>query len=202
MVRGLAKAITRELEDLSMGGTRLEVRLTPLESPNARGGETAEILFSPNAGEPLRSMRKTASGGELSRVLLAIKHVLAHRAAVGAYVFDEVDTGIGGAVAEVLGAKLQQVARSSQVLAVTHLPQVAAYADHHFQVLKTDVDGRSVTQVAALDESARTEEIARMLGGVRITARTRGLAEELRDRGREGPKAPKKGRSKKRAPAR
>ena len=185
-----------------MGGTRLEVRLRPLDAPNARGAETAEILFSPNPGEPLRSMRKTASGGELSRVLLAIKHVLAHRASVGAYVFDEVDTGIGGAVAEVLGAKLQQVAASSQVLAVTHLPQVAAYADHHFQVLKTDEEGRTVTRVAALDEAARTEELARMLGGVRITARTRGLAEELRSRGREGPGAPRKGRAKKRAPAR
>jgi DNA repair protein RecN (Recombination protein N) len=182
-IRGLAKAIQRELADLSMGGTRVEVQLSPLVEPGPRGAEGAELLISPNPGEPLRPMRKSASGGELSRILLAIKQVLADTTPVGTYVFDEIDTGIGGKVAEVLGAKLKAVARGTQVLAVTHLPQVAAYADLHFQVVKGEEGGRTVTRVHPLAEPERIEELARMLGGVRITERTRGLAQELRGRG-------------------
>jgi DNA repair protein RecN (Recombination protein N) len=136
-------------------------------------------MISPNAGEPLRPLRKIASGGELSRVLLAVKHVLAGRADIGAYVFDEIDTGIGGAVADVLGRKLKDVAKSHQVVCITHLPQVAAHADVHFRVSKREVEGRTSTAVATLEMDARVEEIARMLGGVEITDRTRSLAREM-----------------------
>ncbi|MCA9550779.1 MAG: DNA repair protein RecN [Myxococcales bacterium] len=190
VVAGLALAIQRELADLSMGGTRVEVQLAPTPEPGPRGAEGAELLISPNPGEPLRPLRKSASGGELSRVLLAIKQVLADTTPVGTYVFDEIDTGIGGKVAEVLGAKLQAVARATQVVAVTHLPQVAAYADRHFQVVKLEEGGRTVTRVQTLVEGDRVEELARMLGGVQITERTRGLAEELRTRGRGHPPDP------------
>lgn len=183
VVRALEKAISSELAELSMKSTQVAVELVPLSEPNAKGAESAEIRISPNVGEPLRPLKKTASGGELSRVLLAIKHVLAHRTQVSTYVFDEVDAGIGGAVAEVLGAKLKGVAKSSQILCVTHLPQVASFAEEHLSVQKREREGRTVTEVEALDERARVEELARMLGGVEITDKTRSLAAEMRTRG-------------------
>jgi DNA repair protein RecN (Recombination protein N) len=182
-VRALEKAIQSELAELSMKNTRVAAELLPLEEPGAKGAESARLMISPNVGEPLRPLEKTASGGELSRVLLAIKHVLAHRASVSTYVFDEIDSGIGGAVAEVLGAKLKAVAESAQILCVTHLPQVAAYADVHLVVKKQEKEGRTMTDVRTLHEEARVEELARMLGGVQITDKTRSLAAELRDRG-------------------
>jgi DNA repair protein RecN (Recombination protein N) len=186
VVRALEKAIQAELAELSMKNTRVAVELRPLDEPGARGAESARLMISPNVGEPLRPLEKTASGGELSRVLLAIKHVLAHRAAVSTYVFDEIDTGIGGAVAEVLGTKLKAVAETAQIVCVTHLAPIAAYADVHLVVRKKEREGRTVTEVSTLDERARVEEIARMLGGVQITDKTRSLAAELRDRGVDG----------------
>lgn len=189
--KALAGAIRRELEALSMAGTRIEVTLRRLPEPGPKGAEAAELELSANPGEPLRPLRKCASGGELSRVLLAIKNVLAQRGAVVSHVFDEVDTGIGGAVAEVVGAKLKAVADGAQVIAVTHLPQVAAYADHHVRVKKVVEGGRTLTRIERLDEGARVEELARMVGGVEITDRTRGLAEELRTRGRGRPAPPR-----------
>ncbi|MBK6685132.1 MAG: DNA repair protein RecN [Deltaproteobacteria bacterium] len=178
VVRRLELAIREELKALSMDKTRLEVGLVPLAAPGPRGAESAELLISPNPGEPLRPLKKIASGGELSRILLAVKHVLAHRGTVGSYVFDEIDTGIGGAVADTLGKKLREVARSTQVICVTHLPQVAAYGEAHFKVEKREEAGRTVTRVVPLAEEERIEELARMLGGTTITERTRSLAEE------------------------
>jgi DNA repair protein RecN (Recombination protein N) len=186
VVRALEKAISSELADLSMERTRVAVELVPLVEPNGTGAESAEIRISPNVGEPLRPLKKTASGGELSRVLLAIKHVLAHKSEVSTYVFDEVDAGIGGAVAEVVGAKLKGVAETSQILCVTHLPQVASFAERHLQVQKRERAGRTLTEVVALDERDRVEELARMLGGVEITDKTRSLAAEMRHRGSKG----------------
>lgn len=183
--RKLAAAVQQELLALSLGGTRLQVQLTPLAEPGARGGEGVDLLFSANPGEPLKPLKKSASGGELSRVLLAIKNVVASgTGTVACHVFDEVDTGLGGAVAEVLGTKLKSVASHAQVIAVTHLPQVAAYADHHCVVSKRESDGRTLTEVHVLDEAERVDELARMVGGLKITEQTLGLAQELRDRGR------------------
>lgn len=179
VVRSLEKAVASELAALAMEKTTLKIALVTLPEIGARGAESAEILISPNSGEPMRPLRKIASGGELSRVLLAVKHVLADRAAVGAYVFDEIDTGIGGAVADVLGRKLKDVARAHQVVCITHLPQVAAHGDVHFRVAKSEADGRTATSVEVLDRDERVEEIARMLGGVEITDRTRSLAREM-----------------------
>ncbi|MEQ9496929.1 MAG: DNA repair protein RecN [Deltaproteobacteria bacterium] len=182
-IKSLEKAIEKELAALSMANTRFVVRLTPLEIPGARGAESAEMLIAPNVGEPMKPLRKTASGGELSRVLLAIKHVLSERGGVGVYVFDEIDTGLGGAVAEVLGEKLSDVSKATQVLAVTHLAPVAAYADRHFRVAKSQDGARTTTRVDPLADGARVEELARMLGGARLTKATRKAAEELRERG-------------------
>jgi DNA repair protein RecN (Recombination protein N) len=179
VVRALEKALEVELAQLSMERTKIAVELRALPEVGSRGAEHAEIMISPNPGEPMRALKKIASGGELSRVLLAIKHVLANKSDVGTFVFDEIDTGIGGAVADVLGQKLKDVARDHQVICVTHLPQVAAHADAHFRVVKMEVDGRTTTAVGALADGDRVEELARMLGGQKITERTRSLAEEM-----------------------
>ncbi|MCK6549268.1 DNA repair protein RecN [Myxococcota bacterium] len=185
VVRSLEIAVQSELAQLCMEKTTFRVELVPLPEIGPRGAESAEIMISPNTGEPARPLRKIASGGELSRVLLAIKHVLANRNFVGTYVFDEIDTGIGGAVADVLGKKLRDVARSHQVICITHSPQVAAHGDVHLRVRKSEEGGRTTTKVEVLDERERVEELARMLGGVAITEKTRGLAREMLGRSAE-----------------
>jgi DNA repair protein RecN (Recombination protein N) len=134
-----------------------------------RGVDQAEFLFSGNAGEEARPLARVASGGELSRTMLALKVVLAATDAVPVLIFDEVDVGIGGKTADTVGRKLRQVARTRQVLCVTHLPQIAAYADQHFRVEKREEDGRTATTVAALVKNDRVREVARMLGGESVT---------------------------------
>jgi DNA repair protein RecN (Recombination protein N) len=134
-----------------------------------KGVDQAEFLFSGNAGEEVRPLARIASGGELSRTMLALKVVLAATDAVPVLVFDEVDVGIGGKTADTVGKKLRQVARARQVLCVTHLPQIAAYADQHFRVEKREEDGRTATTVAALVKNDRVREVARMLGGESVT---------------------------------
>ena len=180
--RALADAIQRELVELSMKKSRVELRLSPVHPIGPRGAESGELLISPNPGEPMRALRRVASGGEMSRLLLALKNVLADRSQASTYVFDEIDTGIGGAVAEVIGAKLRAVATGTQVIAVTHLPQVAAFADTHFQVEKATVGRRTVTAVTRLAPKEQVAELARMLGGLEITRATRSLAKEMRSR--------------------
>jgi DNA repair protein RecN (Recombination protein N) len=161
-----------------MARCRLEVVLLPPESGvEARGrvlgpsgAERAEILIAPNPGEPPRPLARTASGGELSRVLLAVKRTLARSDPVASYVFDEVDAGIGGAVAEAMGRVLADVARGRQVICVTHLPQVAAFAERHHRVEKRVAGGRTATAVTLLDgDDARRREIARMMAGATVT---------------------------------
>ena len=135
------------------------------------GAETAEILIAPNPGEPARPLARVASGGELSRVLLAVKRALSRADPVRSYVFDEVDAGIGGAVAEAVGRALADVARDRQVICVTHLPQVAAFADRHARVEKRVAAGRTTTAVVPLEaEGERRAEVARMLAGHTVTA--------------------------------
>jgi DNA repair protein RecN (Recombination protein N) len=134
-----------------------------------RGVDQAEFLFSGNAGEEARPLARIASGGELSRTMLALKVVLAATDAVPVLIFDEVDVGIGGKTADTVGKKLRQVARTRQVLCVTHLAQIAAYADQHLRVEKREEDGRPATSVAALVRNDRVREVARMLGGESVT---------------------------------
>jgi DNA repair protein RecN (Recombination protein N) len=144
------------------------------------GVDRVEFLIAPNKGEEPRPLRRIASGGELSRSLLALKRVLADSGPAGLYVFDEVDAGVGGAVAEVIGHAIADIARHRQVLCVTHLPQIAALADAHFVVEKSETLGRTLATLHRLDEGkGRVDEIARMIGGVTIGQATRRAAEEL-----------------------
>ncbi len=175
----LARAVEHELAALHMEGARIEVAFAELSELGPRGGDRVEFLFTANPGEPLAPLAKVASGGELSRVLLAIKGVLAGGDRVATYVFDEVDAGVGGAVAEAIGQRLARASKAHQVLCITHLPQIAAFANAHFKVEKAQVDGRTLTQVKRLSPAERVEEIARMLGGKRISKSAREHAAEL-----------------------
>ncbi len=136
-------------------------------------------MFTANAGEPLAPLSRVASGGELSRVLLAIKNALALEDRVATYVFDEVDAGVGGAVAVAIGRRLRAAAAGHQVLCVTHLPQIAAFADAHWRVDKRTLKGRTITRVSRLTDEERVEELARMLGGEAIGASAREHARQL-----------------------
>jgi DNA repair protein RecN (Recombination protein N) len=193
----LGEAIGRELASLSMGGARVVVdvaHVTPgsadLAVDGARlspsGIDRVEFLIAANRGEDPRPLRKIASGGELSRALLAIKRVLTDVANDTFYVFDEVDAGVGGAVAEVIGRKIKEVAARNQVLCITHLPQIAVYGDTHFVVSKRESGERTTSTVRQLDARERLEEVARMLGGIQVTDRTREAAAEMLQRGAEG----------------
>ncbi|HEY2346316.1 MAG TPA: DNA repair protein RecN [Xanthomonadaceae bacterium] len=179
--RRLGDQATALMAELGMSGGRLLVELTPsgADEPSPSGTEQVEFLVSANPGQPPRPLRKVASGGELSRIALAIEVAALGMDAVPTMVFDEVDTGIGGAVAEVVGRKLRAVGTRRQVLCVTHLPQVAAQAHHQVRVSK-DSDGTTTrSAVVPLDAAARIGEIARMLGGIDITAQTRAHAEQM-----------------------
>ena len=184
----LGARITAGLRELALRGAELTIALEPLaptadESAaglSASGAERVVFLFAPNRGEPPRPLALIASGGELSRVMLALKAATAGASDVPTLIFDEVDAGIGGAVAEVVGRKLRQLARGRQVLCITHLPQIAACADHHYVVRKRPSRGRTRSSAARLSDSERVEELARMLGGVTITAQARRHAAELR----------------------
>ncbi|HPZ83830.1 MAG TPA: DNA repair protein RecN, partial [Thermogutta sp.] len=145
----------------------------------ASGLETVEFLVTANASQPLRSMAKVASGGELSRIGLAIQVITSRNAATPTLIFDEVDVGIGGRVAEIVGRLLRKLGVDRQVLCVTHLPQVAAQADWQWTISKETRGGETFSRVRQLDASGRVEEIARMLGGVNITDTTRQHAAEM-----------------------
>ncbi len=187
----LQEQIEAELGELNMKHTRFVVSFEPADLPkkgaldaaelslSASGFDRVEFLIAPNAGEEPRPLAKIASGGELSRIMLAFKTVLVDRDAVETYVFDEVDTGIGGQTADVVGAKISRTAEAHQVLCITHLPQIASRSDHHYLVEKLLVDGRTRSRIRPLDAEERVEELARMLGGTRVTAKTRDAARDL-----------------------
>jgi DNA repair protein RecN (Recombination protein N) len=170
--------------ELGMSGGRLVVELeaTSESDPDPQGRERCELLVSANPGQPPRALRKVASGGELARISLAIEVATLGKDTIGTMVFDEVDTGIGGAVAEVVGQKLRALGGQRQVLCVTHLPQVAAQGHAHLRVSK-DSDGESTrTRIEKLDANGRRDELARMLGGVEITRETRAHAKQMLER--------------------
>ena len=175
----LAREITAALQTLAMPGGVFAVALLPLEEGNANGLETIEFQVAANPGVPLRNLAKVASGGELSRISLAIQVATSQVASVPTLIFDEVDSGIGGRVAEIVGHLLKKLGKSYQVLCVTHLPQVAATADHQWQVSKAVENGVTLSRITALNGEQRVEEIARMLGGVQITETTRKHAAEM-----------------------
>lgn len=182
----MKKALEDEIHQLAMKNARINVELTPLSEPRSNGYEKLELLFSSNPGVEPRPLAKVASGGELSRLMLAFKQVLPE-SDVATLIFDEVDTGIGGATSDTVGQKLKKVAQCQQVLCITHLPQVAAFADNHLKVDKQIDHGQTKTVVTELDRQNRIEEIARMLGGATITETTlKHAAEMLSAAGNQG----------------
>jgi DNA repair protein RecN (Recombination protein N) len=177
--RALSDQVTNAMQELSMGGGRFEVALNPGE-PGAHGLEVVEFLVAGHAGVAPRPLAKVASGGELARISLAISVITSNATTTPTLIFDEVDSGIGGGVAEVVGRLLKRLGQQRQVLCVTHLPQVASQANQHFQVSKgTTGEGRTVSRIDILNNRARVEEVARMLGGIEITETTRKHAREL-----------------------
>jgi len=175
--RSLEEAVRAELEELGMPGAAFEVRLVAADEPGPGGAERVELWFSPTPGQPVRSLAKAASGGELSRVLLACRSVLADLDEVGIVVFDEVDAGIGGQAGLAVGRRLARLALGRQVLVVTHLPQIACFADRHVRVTK---DGGAAS-VDLLDGTGRAEELSRMLAGLAGSESAVSHAEELLD---------------------
>lgn len=178
VAKSLASAVTTAMQDLSMAGGRFDVALQVCE-PSAYGCETVEFMVAAHPGTALRPLAKVASGGELARIALAISVIASTATTTPTLIFDEVDSGIGGGVAEVVGRLLRRLGQLRQVLCVTHLPQVASQGNQHFQVSKRSVEGKTLSQIEALDNRNRIEEIARMLGGLEITATTRKHAREL-----------------------
>ena len=176
-----AGEIQKQMAELNFLDARLEIRLTDARHYSASGKDEAEFYFSANPGEPLKPMGNVASGGELSRVMLAVKTVLADEEDTPTLIFDEIDTGISGITAGKVGEKLRLIGRSRQVICITHLPQIAAAADSHFLISK-ETDGRTVkTDIALLDEEASVQELARMLGGANVTGRILESAGEMKE---------------------
>jgi len=184
-----------ELKTLGMRNAVFEVRLTVAGGDSGFAGDglklgpdgidECEFNIAPNLGQPPMGLAKIASGGELSRVMLALKRLEAQRRGVATMIFDEVDAGIGGAIAEVVGRKLKELSRFHQILCITHLPQIASFADRHFRVEKEERRGATVSKVTELDKPQRVEELARMLGGAAVSDRFRRAARELLERGHQ-----------------
>ena len=189
MARDLAAKLEKELSTLGMKKVRFRIEVHPEEGNETGGGprprlnekgmDRVEFLLSPNPGEDLKPLAKIASGGELSRIMLAMKRIFAEESSVGTLIFDEVDAGIGGGIAEIVGRKLKEISRQHQVFCITHLPQIACFADSHYRVSKKESGGRTYVEVKELTDEERPEEIARMLGGVRITDKTLEHAREM-----------------------
>jgi DNA repair protein RecN (Recombination protein N) len=175
----LSNKVSQAMQTLAMAGGRFEVKLESLADGSAHGLEQVEFLVAAHGGASARPLAKVASGGELSRISLAIQTVTSEVAAVPVLIFDEVDAGIGGRVAEIVGRMLKQLGKRHQVMCITHLPQVAAAADHQWQVAKRQAKGVMMSSVSVLERGQRVEEIARMLGGVKITDTTRKHAAEM-----------------------
>ncbi|MDR5861132.1 DNA repair protein RecN [Halomonas eurihalina] len=175
------KAVQEQLAFLAMGKASFDVELTPRDTPSPEGLERARFTISANPGQPARPLTKVASGGELSRISLAIQVVAAQHSTTPSLVFDEVDVGISGATAEVVGQLLRRLGKSGQVMTVTHLPQVAAQAHQHLHIAKQAEDETTLTHMALLDEAGRVGELARMLGGMKLTDQTLAHAREMLD---------------------
>ncbi|MDT8878949.1 DNA repair protein RecN [Halomonas saccharevitans] len=179
--RRFGRAVQEQLAFLAMGKATFEVEFAPRETPALEGLEGARMLISANPGQPARPLAKVASGGELSRISLAIQVVAAQHSTIASLVFDEVDVGVSGATAEIVGQLLRRLGENGQVMTVTHLPQVAAQAHHHLHIEKQAEKASTLTRMALLDEAGRVGELARMLGGVNLSDRTLAHAREMLD---------------------
>lgn len=175
----LEAKIVEQLEDLDMAKVRLSISVSPQTKLNPRGADEVRFLISTNPGEPVKPLSKIASGGELSRIMLAIKNVLTQSEDVGTLIFDEIDTGVSGRAAQKIAVKLGEISRSKQTLCVTHLPQLAAMGDHHLLIQKSVSDEHTFTDVRPLEGEARASELARMISGDAITELSMRNAEEL-----------------------
>ena len=187
--RQMEAAMGAELQSLAFNHSGIEVRFQEgapgVEQLRSSGGDQVEFFFAPNPGEPARPLAKVASGGELSRLMLALKCLLARKDMVETVIFDEVDAGVGGEAAEAVARKIRELAEHHQVICITHLPQIAARGTTHFRVEKVVSDGRTSTSVFALDTKERVEELARMLAGESATEKTQAWAEALLEKGRK-----------------
>lgn len=183
VAKNLQKAVQKELADLYMEKTVFEVHFEPVADGQflASGLDAVEFYIQPNPGEAMQPLAKIASGGELSRLMLALKTIFSESQGVTSIIFDEVDTGVSGRVAQAIAEKISGIARNSQVLCITHLPQVAAMSDHHYFIAKTITGKRTETHIQKLNDAARVEELARMLAGTTITELTLDHAKELLD---------------------
>lgn len=177
-IPAIEAGVEEELKLLSMTNARFVVAITDKDQIDEEGRDEMDLLLSTNPGEPLRPLRRVASGGELSRIMLALKKVLGG-AEGRTLIFDEIDAGIGGRVAAVVGQRLKNLSRRNQVICITHLPQIAAFGDHHFLVEKRQEEGRTRTFIRRLGQTERTGEIARMIGGMAITDKSLERAEEM-----------------------
>jgi DNA repair protein RecN (Recombination protein N) len=175
----LSARVSQAMQALAMRGGRFEVALEPVSGGGAHGLESVAFNVSPHRGAPLRPLAKIVSGGELSRLSLAVQTATSTVAQVPTLIFDEVDAGIGGGVAQIVGSMLRSLGQRHQVMCITHLPQVAACADHQWRVTRKETDRAARSQVKVLSPGERVEEIARMLGGVKITDTTRRHAAEM-----------------------
>jgi DNA repair protein RecN (Recombination protein N) len=192
-----SRALERSLAELAMPRTRCDVRFEDEgneQTWTARGYDAAEFFISPNAGEDLRPLARIASGGELSRIMLALKTLASTDAPGKTLIFDEVDAGIGGAAADVVGNRLQALADRVQVLCITHLPQIAAHAGTHYRIAKSVKKGRTTTSVARISAADREEELARMIGGASISPAVMASAREMLAArgGGDSPRRPRK----------
>ena len=176
----LAKQIQGEMQEMGFLDTKFEFHFQEKKEPTEKGLDEVEAYVSLNPGEPLRPLREVGSGGELSRIMLSIKTVLADTDGVSTLIFDEIDTGISGRTAEKVGEKLQKIAKNHQVILITHLPQIAAKADHHFLIEKTVEDGATHTRIHPLEEKESIEELARLLGGDELSEASLENARELK----------------------
>jgi len=168
----LNKAISDSMQTLGMAGGKFQIQLSAKDTPSANGVEQVEFQVSTNSGQPFKALAKTASGGELARISLAIQMITAQQGRIPTLIFDEVDSGVGGGIAEIVGKHLRALGESRQVFCITHLPQVASQAHHHMQVYKSTTDKETCTEIVALNMQQRVDEISRMLGGLEITQQT------------------------------
>lgn len=177
--KNIEKSITKELSELNMKDVKFEVQFKKYDYYTQDGIDNVEFLISTNIGEPLKPLSKIVSGGEMSRIMLAFKNILADVDNISCLIFDEIDTGISGRTAQVLSEKISKISKTHQILCITHLPQIAAMGDSHFLINKIVKDNRTITKVKKLDYSKRVDELSRLLGGVDLTDTTRNHAKEM-----------------------
>ena len=176
-----AEEIVHQMSELNFLDARFEIRLTEAKSYSAQGKDDAEFYLSVNPGEPVRPLGDVASGGELSRIMLAIKTVLADEEDTPTLIFDEIDSGISGRTAQMVSEKMNLLGRTHQIICITHLPQIAAMADAHYLIEKAVSNGATVSKIRRLDTAETVDELSRMLGGVEITDKVRESAREMKE---------------------